>query len=100
MGKRLGNELARHSVIDALRIDDRYNLVEVHPLKEWENKSIQTLNLRQEYGFNIVALKCLCVNNEFIINVSPDYIIRDGDLLFVLVEEKDLDRFNDMEDND
>ncbi|WP_159648732.1 potassium channel family protein [Erysipelothrix aquatica] len=98
MGKRLGNELARHSVIDALRIDDRYNLVEVHPLKEWENKSIQTLNLRQEYGFNIVALKC-CVNNEFIINVSPDYIIRDGDLLFVLVEEKDLDRFNDMEDN-
>ncbi|QIK69740.1 TrkA family potassium uptake protein [Erysipelothrix sp. HDW6C] len=97
MGKRLANEIAQHSVIDTLRIDDRYNLVEIHPLKSWENKTIMALNLRQMYGFNIVAVK-KASNHEMSINVEPDYLIHDGDLLFVLVEEQDLERFNDMED--
>ena len=40
-----------------------------------------------------------CDNNqEFQILVSPEYKVREGDLFFVLVEEKDLQRFNELED--
>ncbi|WP_323616090.1 TrkA family potassium uptake protein [Erysipelothrix rhusiopathiae] len=98
MGKRLANEIAKHSVIDALRIDDRYNIVEIHALSSWYGKSINDLNLRQEYGFNILGMKC-DNNQEFQILVSPEYKVREGDLFFVLVEEKDLQRFNDLEDH-
>ncbi|AZK44004.1 TrkA family potassium uptake protein [Erysipelothrix piscisicarius] len=98
MGKRLANEIAKHSVIDALRIDDRYNIVEIHALSSWYGKSINDLNLRQEYGFNILGMKC-DNNQEFQILVSPAYKVREGDLFFVLVEEKDLQRFNDLEDH-
>ncbi|WP_331836844.1 TrkA family potassium uptake protein [Erysipelothrix piscisicarius] len=72
MGKRLANEIAKHSVIDALRIDDRYNIVEIHALSSWYGKSINDLNLRQEYGFNILGMKC-DNNQEFQILVSPEY---------------------------
>lgn len=89
MGKRLANEIAKHSVIDALRIDDRYNIVEIHALSSWYGRSINDLNLRQEYGFNILGMKC-DNNQEFQILVSPEYKVREGDLFFVLVEEKDL----------
>lgn len=98
MGKRLANEIAKHSVIDALRIDDRYNIVEIHALSSWYGRSINDLNLRQEYGFNILGMKC-DNNQEFQIFVSPEYKVREGDLFFVLVEEKDLQRFNDLEDH-
>ncbi|MDE8251846.1 TrkA family potassium uptake protein [Erysipelothrix rhusiopathiae] len=98
MGKRLANEIAKHSVIDALRIDDRYNIVEIHALSSWYGRSINDLNLRQEYGFNILGMKC-DNNQEFQILVSPEYKVREGDLFFVLVEEKDLQRFNDLEDH-
>ncbi|CAM2838128.1 potassium channel family protein [Erysipelothrix tonsillarum] len=97
MGKRLANEIAKHSVIDALKIDDRYNIVEIHALSSWYGKSINDLNLRQDYGFNILGMKC-DNNQEFQILVSPEYKVREGDLFFVLVEEKDLQRFNELED--
>lgn len=98
MGKRLGNEIAKHSIIDAFRIDDNYNIAEIHPLTNWVGKKISDLNLRQDFGFNIVALKCEDIHGLKIM-VDPDYIVRDGDLFFVLVEEADLERFNNLDEN-
>lgn len=98
MGKRLGNEIAKHSIIDAFRIDDNYNIAEIHPLTNWVGKKISDLNLRQEFGFNIVALKCSDIQGLKIM-IDPDYIVKDGDLFFVLVEEADLDRFNNLDEN-
>lgn len=97
MGRRLGNEIAKNSIIDSLRIDDRYNIAEIHALEEWEGKTIADLNLRQDYGFNILAMKGH-KEREFNIMIKPDYIVETGDLFVVLVEEQDLQRFNDEEE--
>lgn len=97
MGRRLGNEISKNSIIDSLKIDDRYNIVEIHSIPEWYGKSISDLNMRQAYGFNILAMKQE-KSQEFQILVQPDYIIRPGDLFVVMVEEQDLEKYNKLEE--
>ena len=99
MGRRLGNEIAKNSIIDSLKLDDKYNIVEIHALSKWWGKSISQLNMRQAYGFNILAMKRQ-KDQEFEIMISPDYLVSQGDLFVVLVEETDLDRFSELEDNE
>lgn len=99
MGRRLGNEIAKNSIIDSLRLDDKYNIVEIHAISKWWGKSIKDLDLRKVYGFNILAMKRE-KDQEFEIMISPDYIVKQGDLFVVLVEEKDLDRYSILEESE
>lgn len=92
-GRRLGNEIAKANVIDALRIDDRYNIVEIHAIPTWIGKTIAELNLRHNYGFNLLAMRSVN-QTEFQMTVSPEYIVKDEDLFVALVDEANLERFN------
>lgn len=95
-GMRLANELAEHSIIDSFQIDDNYNIVEMHALTSWCGKSLEKLNLRANYGFNVLAVKTDKLQ-EFSIVIDPKMIIREGYLFVVLVDEAGLAKFN--EDN-
>lgn len=97
MGKRLANEIAKHSIIDTFEIDDRNNIVEIHALNSWVGKSIQEADLRAHYGFNILAMKNTNMTSMNT-GVDPLYIIKEGDLFVVLVDVDDLERFNDLND--
>lgn len=57
MGKRVANEIAKHSVIDSLAIDDRYNIVEIHAIKAWIGQTLDDIDIRNRYGFNVLAIK-------------------------------------------
>ncbi|CAM3601946.1 TrkA family potassium uptake protein [Erysipelothrix urinaevulpis] len=99
MGRRLGNEIAKNSIIDSLKIDDKYNIVEIHAIGKWHGKSISQLNMRQVYGFNILGMKRQN-SQEFQILIQPDYVIQEGDLFVVLVEEQDLEKYKELEEID
>lgn len=85
MGIRLGNELSKTSIMDLLKIDDKYHVVEIHAMEEWYGKTIADLNLRKDYGFNIIAIKTHD-SPEFSIVINPEYIVCEHDLLIVLSE--------------
>lgn len=93
MGKRLANEIAKHSIIDSFKIDDNYNIIEIHALTEWRGKTLDSANLRVNHGFNVLAIKR---NNtkDFSIVIDPQMIIQEGDLFVVLVDEASLQKFN------
>lgn len=93
MGKRLANELAEHSIIDSFKIDDNYNIVEIHSLNEWNGKTLDQLDLRNKYGFNVLAIKS-GNQTEFTTIIQPDMVINEGDLFVVLVNEIDYAKFN------
>ncbi len=99
MGRRLGNEIAKNSIIDSLKIDDKYNIVEIHAIQKWHGKSISQLNMRQVYGFNILGMKRQN-SQEFQLLVSPEYVVQEGDLFVVLVEEQDLNKYKDLEESE
>ena len=96
IGKRIANEIAKHSIIDSLAIDENYNIIEVHPLKEWIGKTFHEADLRNRYGFNVLAIKDVGTN-KMETRIVPDRIISDGDLFVVLADSEDIELFDKID---
>ena len=85
MGTRLAHDVSSTDVLDVIRLDDKYNVAEIHSLPQWYGKEIQSLDIREKYGINIIALKAVG-NNDFTINVDAQHIIKENDILVLLYE--------------
>ncbi len=71
--------------ITCLRINSDSNRFLGKPLKK--------LNLRAEYGINILGIKR---NNKMLENVSPDHVLKLGDILYVQGSQKNIEQFHKM----
>jgi len=67
----------------------------VNPDSGFENKTLRELALRTEYGATILAVKR---NEQIISNPSGETELKADDLLFVLIEHKDLNRLREIFD--
>lgn len=85
MGMRLAHDVSSTDVLDVIRLDDKYNVAEIHSLPEWYGKAIQSLNIRDDYGINIIALKAVD-NDDFTIQVDPSHVIKENDIFVLLYE--------------
>lgn len=90
MGIKLAKSIMNASVIDAINFSDEYNILEVHVLEKWIGKTFLKLNLRNEYGMNVLCVKN--PNKELEISPSPDYIVERGDILVAIVEKEKMDK--------
>jgi len=89
MGKKLAKSIMNVSVIDAINFSDDYSILEINALEKWIGKTFAKLDLRNEYGMNV-----LCVKNpskELEISPSQDYVIEKGDILVAIVENSKLE---------
>ncbi len=96
MGKRVANEIAKHSVIDSLAIDDRYNIVEIHAIKAWIGQTLDDIDIRNRYGFNVLAIK-EDGSSHMETRIAPDRITKEGDLFVVLADSDDLEEFENKD---
>lgn len=87
MGVKVAKTLVASNVMDFIELSPDYSIVEILPLDEWLEKSIMEINVRGEYGLNIMAVK---KGAETIINLSPDYKLEKGDVLVVIGNNQDL----------
>lgn len=89
MGIKLAKSLMNASVIDAINFSDEYSILEINALEKWIGKTLINLNLRNEYGMNVLCIK----NQDKELNISPsqDCIIEEGDVLVALVENKKIE---------
>ena len=90
MGIKLAKSIMNASVIDAINFSDEYNILEIHVLEKWIGKSFLALNLRNEYGMNVLCVKN--PNKELEISPSPNYVIERGDILVAIVEKEKMDK--------
>ncbi|MFC4617192.1 potassium channel family protein [Camelliibacillus cellulosilyticus] len=98
MGARIAHHITSSSVLDYLELSDEHSILEVVAGKKMDGKSLIDLDVRANFGVNIVAIK---KNGQ--INVSPraDQIINEGDILIVIGADVDIDRFKkQMLDNE
>ena len=66
-----------------------YSIIEISPPKTFINKSIRELNIRSEYGVDVLSIKTKEKRGEKINAIpSPDYIIKDEDTLIIAGEIK------------
>ena len=89
MGIKLAKSIMNESVIDAINFSDEYSIVEINALDKWIGKELANLDLRNEYGMNVLCVKHPA--KEIEISPNPDYVIEKGDILVAIVENSKID---------
>ncbi len=84
MGRRIAHNVASASVLDYLELADEHSLVEL------KAQSIIDLDIRAQFGINIIAIKR---GKEIVVSPDPSMNIEFGDILIMIGHDNDLNRF-------
>lgn len=87
MGERLAKSLMSNNVVDMFDIDNEFSLVEIKAPEEWIGKRLIDLNLRAEYGVNVLGYRS-AQNDKLSLDITPKYVVNSDDLLFVIADNK------------
>lgn len=87
-GVRLAHNLTSSKIVDYIEVSDEFSLMEVKSPSVWCKKSIESLNIRENYGVTIVGIRS---KSNAIINPSPKYKIELGDILLVIGKVTDIE---------
>ncbi|MUV36280.1 Ktr system potassium uptake protein [Lentibacillus sp. JNUCC-1] len=90
MGKRIAHSIISNNILDYLELSDDHSIVEVKASRHMIGKTLVDLDIRANYGCNVVAIK-----RGTDINVSPlaEEELREGDIMIVIGADKDISRF-------
>ncbi|MEB5757552.1 potassium channel family protein [Mammaliicoccus sciuri] len=90
MGRRIAHNVASASVLDYLELSDEYSIVEIKAGERLAGSSILDLDVRANYGINIIAVKR---GKDIIVAPDPNENIEFHDILIVIGHDNDLNRF-------
>ncbi|MBQ5152916.1 potassium channel family protein [Macrococcoides caseolyticum] len=90
MGRRIAHNVASSSVLDYLELSDQHSIVEIRAGETLQGHTILELDIRANYGINIIAVKR---GREIIVSPDPAVAIENGDILIMIGHDNDLNRF-------
>lgn len=90
MGRRIAHSIISNNILDYLELSDEHSIVEVVAGKKMAGKSLIDLDVRANYGCNVIAIK---QGKEINVSPSADYVIDVTDILIVIGSDKDLAHF-------
>lgn len=90
IGIHLAHHFLTERVLDYIELSVDYSIVEFIATRKINNKTLKELNIRTEYSCTVLALK-----REENLNISPDPEdkVEEGDILVILGNNIDLERF-------
>ena len=93
MGEKLAHTLDKQNVFEYLRYSEDYSSVEKKVPAAWVGKTIIDLNVRREYGVNIIAIN---EDGKGKINISPapDRVFLDGDVITLIGSNKTINKLS------
>ena len=92
MGLRVAHSLVSSSYLDYIELTPDYSIVELKAAKDWKGKSLKDLNVRAEYGINIMAIK---QDDKVVVSPAADDTIQRDDVLVVIGKARDINRFQE-----
>lgn len=95
MGQRVAQSLAASNIIDFIELSEDYSIIELTCPKKWCGKTFRDLNIRGEYGINVIAVRG---NEGKEVTVSPpaNYRLAESDVLIVIGGNSELDELRDL----
>ncbi|SHG24270.1 potassium channel family protein [Ornithinibacillus halophilus] len=90
MGKRIAHSIISNNILDYLELSDDHSIVEVKAGKRMVGKSVVELDIRANYGCNVVAIK---QGKQINVSPGPTDVLYEGDILIVVGADKDISRF-------
>ena len=89
-GIRLAKNIMSSGFIDMISLSEDVSMIEIDVKDEWIGKNLIELNLRQKYGFNIVAVKD---GDRVNVNVDPKQLLDADTTLIVIANTAKLRKF-------
>lgn len=92
MAVRLANRLETTRMLDFVQLSEKINVSKMQVPARIIDKTVLNVDLRAKFGLNIIAIE----NNGNVIEaVSPDYIFRKNDILFLSGKKEGLLKFGE-----
>jgi trk system potassium uptake protein len=88
-GYNLAQTLIKPGVFNRFDLDSKHSIVELKVPVSFHGKTIAKLQLRNDYGLNILAIG---TSQNFDINPKPDRQLGEGDVFVVIGSKLDIDR--------
>ncbi|WP_373899039.1 TrkA family potassium uptake protein [Haloimpatiens sp. FM7315] len=93
MGVRVAHNLVSSNILDYIELSSEYSIAEIVTPAEWQGKSLVDLNVRSNYGINVMAIK----KGDYIdISPSAEDIIEQGDVIVAIGSIEDLNRLESI----
>ncbi|PPA72206.1 potassium channel family protein [Jeotgalibacillus proteolyticus] len=90
MGKRIAHNIVSNNVLDYLELSDEHSIVEIVANDHLIGNTIIGLDIRAQYGINIVAIKR---KDDIIVSPQATDEIQKEDILIVIGADTDINRF-------
>ncbi len=90
---RIAQNLVTDNIFDFINLSPEHSIVEIAVKEEWVGKTILEINPRANYNINIIAIKN---GVETDISIKPDRAIKQGDVLLVIGENKDIKKIDNV----
>jgi trk family potassium (K+) transporter, NAD+ binding protein len=91
--KLVGNltaiQCSSENVLEYIQVSKDVSVFEISVPNEWINKSIGEIDVRKKHKVNIIAIK---KQEEVIVALGPDYCFQEGDSLFIIGKEKEIQK--------
>ncbi|MDD3222999.1 MAG: TrkA family potassium uptake protein [Clostridia bacterium] len=87
MGGRLARNLMGGDFVDLVELSKEFSMVEIQPRSEWLGKGLRELNVRENYGLNVIGIK---QNDELTVDMKPDAPLEKGMTLVIVGKNDDL----------
>ena len=92
MAIRLGKRLVSHNLLDYVALDDNVEVRRFQVADKLIGASIQELDIRREYGLNIIAIER---NHQTDVEFPSTYRFQDGDIIAVIGKANNIEKFEE-----
>jgi trk system potassium uptake protein TrkA len=92
MAKRIAHLIVSDKMIDFIELSKDYSMVEIIATQKLDQHSLRDLQVRAKYGCTIVGIKR---EGRFIISPSAEEVIYKDDVLVVIGNNQDIQRFEE-----
>ena len=97
MGERLARSLLRKNITDLIELDDNYSIVEMKVPQAWVGHTLVALNLRKNYGINILG-KRDGLTHKLELSVDPQSVIQMDDHYLMIAETEKIEKMDYLVD--
>lgn len=91
MAIKTARALCYPNILDFIPLAEEYSITEVAAPKNFIGKDLITLDLRRKYQVTVIALKDV-LSDQLVTMPSPDYIIKDSNILIMLGRSEDIEK--------
>jgi trk system potassium uptake protein len=88
---RLALKIMNPNLLDMVPLSEGFQVVEVAPPDSFQGKSLLQLNLREQFGAFVIAVKEM-IPEKFVFLPGPDFVVKPSDVLVLIGREEDLTR--------